>query len=1567
MTDELLYEFNADTLYREKQDKTNWPKGWPKQIGFIPENTDEKKEYVKQIKSNEMDKVFLCGFAGWPKSGIDREGRIGSMDNGLNNVTDKTIDSWITELLQNAQDVSATRILMEINDGEIIFSHNGKHFSELELRQLSWWCGTTKSANLRSIGKFGIGFKFWRTFATEVTIESFSEDYIYSITEFVTKEKPALLKIFTTEKQGELTTRFKFKLNEEWSNTTHFDLKNRVEGSLPFMLTHDSRSFELEINENGQLSGYSVERTERNEIERFGERIFFDIIQSKKDGSEEIDKQLKMSLQLSSLKYWGSKKYDLIFNGFLDELKNSSAIKEKNWTDEEIKQILIEQCSETYVSFCTTNNGKGAVASKFIASNSILNLPIYIDAPFNLIPSRLGLNMEKSEVNQDNRTWNNTIIELCENLLPQFLNYFIDVGLSDIGKDLKFKDELLNHKLICQDTSGKPIIDPQEMNQEKWKINRSHIKKWCEENKDSTDDVIRELVNKARGRTVTGYSSYNQRDKERWEELLLLFDEIENPPIGRYNYSKILKDNFLVPQKMKYGCDYKLMKLWRHLYQNHHDDLRWFIESLNPSLAIIDVHGDKILIDEKMGLDSLPDDMIPICQSYGEGVPKSITDFINDQDEKDREKYASLIDIVVTETNENDDLYFLTEVVNDKSLVVDEFDEEYENIVDRINKLNKLISKPIKMFHTEKPDLELFELYINSSKRMTKNPHCKSKSYIIGWYAQHLFEQSSHETWNNTDNDNALKICKSLFDVSKKGRWIFTRDSKDNSRFYLLKLPLNGKMVGVLIGKNGKCSLSAIGLKKVDDEEIFDLKKPQDQLIEIDPPQVFQWGGKQNKAPTWVIPKNSITIENPFEQTGEQHGERTTKLPSGWEWQPISNSKLEQNWKFSEVDIEQKYIKYIQMMIIDCISFVKTEQDELDIQRGIFGGNVYKYEFGKWDKVKPYGSKPNLGPIPNVKISFPKDEGNISDSYLMERAINYDYNTKYNKESGDLITFNNDLKSHSIIRFMSPTEFFLESNINNEKNTQNKIISTVLGKNIPLTVNNKMIDVYWAKEDSNDIICSWVRLRPQLKEFRGAIGIGSNANSVKQRYSLSDCFNSLRNPGNLLLTFMKRKPMKNDKNIDLLNLLEIFSTNSLSTKKCLFPFRQRSYPHIEGLNLIWIDSDKDDDYMLKLSKSDLIEDDYSKGLDLLVSNICEQDSKDLEDSLDILEQVSKYDPKWSNKNSSSNNQKYFTLLKQYLEKDITLDKYPKLYNNISKSKTDNSWSSITSEIINAQESELNSDLFTKRVKHTCPPVLVKDEKLIKSNENKTLEDILKSNEKLYILERKFDYDISSLFDIDNESVIIDPFAHSKMKSHQGLLNNLKKICENIKSEIKLKFITEKELVNHKFSNSETEGSLPKQLSWLEKGLTEIGNTYHLKIKVIGREESNNSIFNSNKCPSISKSGNLVEIAFTEDEDESMSHNYNELKEIWRLTKICVLSNIENVDEMLNETDILGPWTKNEDSFISEFCPFLAKTFEKFISGWDLLNNFAAVKNKINQVKQAYYSDNTAVLLSLIHI
>jgi len=120
--------------------------------------------------------------------------------------TDRT--HFIFELLQNAEDANASKILFELKEKALYVMHDGRLFNEQDVKGI---CGVglgNKQEDLTQIGRFGIGFKSVYAYTSTPEIHSGSEHF--KIEHFV---RP-----FAVEpKNPELpwTTLFNFRLNSD--------------------------------------------------------------------------------------------------------------------------------------------------------------------------------------------------------------------------------------------------------------------------------------------------------------------------------------------------------------------------------------------------------------------------------------------------------------------------------------------------------------------------------------------------------------------------------------------------------------------------------------------------------------------------------------------------------------------------------------------------------------------------------------------------------------------------------------------------------------------------------------------------------------------------------------------------------------------------------------------------------------------------------------------------------------------------------------------------------------------------------------------------------------------------------------------------------------------------------------------------------------------------------------------------------------------------------------------------------------------------------------------------------
>lgn len=107
---------------------------------------------------------------------------------------------FVYELLQNAEDAKATRVVIEYYEDKLIFYHNGKPFDENDVKGVSSMLMGTKDKNDAStIGKFGMGFKsaFKYTYQPEI----YSDEEAFRIENYLLPVEMPGTWDYQTEKQ----------------------------------------------------------------------------------------------------------------------------------------------------------------------------------------------------------------------------------------------------------------------------------------------------------------------------------------------------------------------------------------------------------------------------------------------------------------------------------------------------------------------------------------------------------------------------------------------------------------------------------------------------------------------------------------------------------------------------------------------------------------------------------------------------------------------------------------------------------------------------------------------------------------------------------------------------------------------------------------------------------------------------------------------------------------------------------------------------------------------------------------------------------------------------------------------------------------------------------------------------------------------------------------------------------------------------------------------------------------------------------------------------------------------
>lgn len=108
---------------------------------------------------------------------------------------------FVYELLQNAEDEKASRVVIEYYSDKLVFYHNGEPFDEADVRGVSsMLMGTKDREDAQTIGRFGMGFKsvFKYTYQPEI----YSDEEAFKITRYLLPIEITEGWNFESEKQG---------------------------------------------------------------------------------------------------------------------------------------------------------------------------------------------------------------------------------------------------------------------------------------------------------------------------------------------------------------------------------------------------------------------------------------------------------------------------------------------------------------------------------------------------------------------------------------------------------------------------------------------------------------------------------------------------------------------------------------------------------------------------------------------------------------------------------------------------------------------------------------------------------------------------------------------------------------------------------------------------------------------------------------------------------------------------------------------------------------------------------------------------------------------------------------------------------------------------------------------------------------------------------------------------------------------------------------------------------------------------------------------------------------------
>lgn len=137
--------------------------------------------------------------------------------------TDRT--HFIFEILQNAEDAGATKVLFQLFNDRLEVTHDGRVFNEDDVRGICGVGDGTKAEDLTQIGKFGIGFK--SVYAYTSTPEIHSAEESFKIESYV---RPYPIKLKKVNDPWTTLFVFPFDVTEIDQQTAYFEIAKKLQG-----------------------------------------------------------------------------------------------------------------------------------------------------------------------------------------------------------------------------------------------------------------------------------------------------------------------------------------------------------------------------------------------------------------------------------------------------------------------------------------------------------------------------------------------------------------------------------------------------------------------------------------------------------------------------------------------------------------------------------------------------------------------------------------------------------------------------------------------------------------------------------------------------------------------------------------------------------------------------------------------------------------------------------------------------------------------------------------------------------------------------------------------------------------------------------------------------------------------------------------------------------------------------------------------------------------------------------------------------------------------------------------
>jgi hypothetical protein len=531
------------------------------------------------------------------------ESEVREWEDRLGEVDDKNLQSLVVELVQNAIDIEATELHVTfVGDDQLTFTHNGGKWTPEQLRAVDSFF-STKRGDIRSIGQFGVGLKYWFHHFKEFHLSYVDEDYIHRLTIHRT-HNPSHCKYHrcqNTEQDRVGQTQFGFSgLKDDYSPESRslFEdmrtgrtaiLSNRVMESMPNLMRSGAEGIRVNYTtlEPDTTTSLQLEMGESLIHRVEGEQTVVKMADFMVQGGEATKNGFMVEVNLhalcSALGEFGEE-FESGFKVFSEVVRihlhryaissiRKSAATEHTLTNEElVDKFASSMLEQLTIKFSLFRNDEGRMqpngypSQLFVASNvDDWDHPFSVDGPWKLTQDRLQLHFEAQpalDLKLQSRYWNSKLSFLIERAYAWVMGQIVESNCLSFSLD---EIRLLFHQF--------PAVSLQHM----------------------------------------GYLHHNR------------------PAVLKTMDGDVFTE--ILPDEMMGGsadAPDEFVELWSHLAMLEDTEaLLWLSEALHNNIAHINLQ-DGIKVPLQLGKLNHPEFAPVITQNYGEGVPEPIIEWFGD-------------------------------------------------------------------------------------------------------------------------------------------------------------------------------------------------------------------------------------------------------------------------------------------------------------------------------------------------------------------------------------------------------------------------------------------------------------------------------------------------------------------------------------------------------------------------------------------------------------------------------------------------------------------------------------------------------------------------------------------------------------------------------------------------------------------------------------------------------------------------------------------------------------------------------------------------------------------------